>query len=61
MILKITDIFLNQKEKRQEKFFNELEKKLMFKKFYGDIDSVYYQDLDNYDDDDNNYDENWKH
>ena len=29
----------------------------MFKKFYGDIDSVYYQDLDNYDDDDNNYDD----
>ena len=33
----------------------------MFKKFHGDIDSVYYQDLDNYDDDDNNYDEDWKH
>ena len=25
----------------------------MFKKFHGDIDSVYYEDLDNYDDDDN--------
>ena len=23
----------------------------MFKKFHGDIDSVYYEDLDNYDDD----------
>ena len=48
MILKITDIFLNQKQK-----FNELEQRLMFKKFHGDIDSVDYKDLDNYD---NNYD-----
>ena len=35
------------------KNFNELEKSLMFKKFHGDIDSVDYDDLDNYDD---NYD-----
>ena len=35
------------------KKFNELEKCLMFKKFHGDIDSVDYKDLDNYD---NNYD-----
>ena len=35
------------------KNFNELEKSLMFKKFHGDIDSVDYEDLDNYD---NNYD-----
>ena len=32
---------------------NELEKSLKFKKFHGDIDSVDYDDLDNYDD---NYD-----
>ena len=31
------------------KNFNELEKSLMFKKFHGDIDSVDYDDLDNYD------------
>ena len=52
MILKITDIFLNQKQEIR-KNFNELEKSLMFKKFHGDIDSVDYDDLDNYD---NNYD-----
>ena len=27
----------------------------MFKKFHGDIDSVYYEDLDNYDDDNYNF------
>ena len=52
MILKIKDIFLNQKQEIR-KNFNELEKSLMFKKFHGDIDSVDYDDLDNYD---NNYD-----
>ena len=53
---------LSESEREEtRKNFNELEKKLMFKKFHGDIDSVYYQDLDNYDDDDNNYDEDWKH
>ena len=31
------------------KNFNELEKSLMFKTFHGDIDSVDYEDLDNYD------------
>ena len=31
------------------KNFNELEKSLMFKMFHGDIDSVDYNDLDNYD------------
>ena len=31
------------------KNFNELEKRLMFKKFHGNIDSVDYDDLDNYD------------
>ena len=35
------------------KNFNELEKSLMFKKFHGNIDSLDYEDLDNYD---NNYD-----
>ena len=40
------------------KNFNELEKSLMFKKFHGDIDSVYYEDLDSYEDDDDiNYDD----
>ena len=53
MILKITDIFLNQKQEIR-KNFNELEKSLMFKKFHGDIDSVDYEDLDN--NYDNNYD-----
>ena len=33
------------------KNFNELEKILMFKKFHGDIDSINYDDLDNYDND----------
>ena len=32
---------------------NELEKSLKFKKFHGNVDSVDYDDLDNYDD---NYD-----
>ena len=31
------------------KHFHELEKSLMFKKFHGDIDTVDYHDLDNYD------------
>ena len=31
------------------KKFNELEKSLMFNKFHGNIDSVDYDDLDNYD------------
>ena len=35
------------------KNLNELKKSLRFKKFHGDIDSVDYDDLDNYDD---NYD-----
>ena len=35
------------------KNLNELKKSLRFKKFHGDIDSVDYEDLDNYDD---NYD-----
>ena len=35
------------------KNFNELESSLIFKKFHGDIDSVDYADLDNYDE---NYD-----
>ena len=39
------------------KNFNELERSLIFKKFHGDIDSVDYADLDNYDDfaDDDEY------
>ena len=45
---------LSESEIREiRKNFNELEKSLMFKKFHGDIDSVDYDDLDNYDD---NYD-----
>ena len=35
-----------------EKNLNELKKSLKFKKFHGDIDSIDYDDLDNYDDDD---------
>ena len=34
------------------KNLNELKKSLRFKKFHGDIDSVDYDDLNNYDDDD---------
>ena len=49
MILKITDI------EKTRKIFNELEKSLMFKKFDGDIDSVDYDDLNNYDYDDYSY------
>ena len=39
-------------EKAKENY-NELEKSLKFKKFHGNVDSVDYDDLDNYDD---NYD-----
>ena len=39
--------------KEAGKNLNELKKSLRFKKFHGDIDSVDYDDLDNYDD---NYD-----
>ena len=35
--------------KKTNKNLNELEKSLRFKKFHGDIDSVDYDDLDNYD------------
>ena len=35
--------------KKTNKNINELEKSLGFKKFHGDIDSVDYDDLDNYD------------
>ena len=38
------------------KKFNELEKSLMLKKPRDDIDSVYYENLDNYDDDDDDDD-----
>ena len=41
------------KIKEAGKNLNELKKSLRFKKFHGDIDSVDYDDLDNYDD---NYD-----
>ena len=44
MILKITDIFLEIEEIRKN--FNELEKSLNLKKPRDDIDSVYYEDLD---------------
>ena len=56
MILKITDIFLEIEEIRKN--FNELEKSLNLKKPRDDIDSVYYEgldedeDLDEYADDD---------
>ena len=44
MILKITDIFLEIEEIRNN--FNELEKSLNLKKPRDDIDSVCYKDLD---------------
>ena len=37
------------KVEEMRKNFNELEKNLRFKKFHGNIDSVNYEDLDNYD------------
>ena len=49
------------------KNLNELKKSLRFKKFHGDIDSVDYDDLDNYDDnydftdDDDEYRKNWEY
>ena len=52
MLLKTTNIFLNQKQKRQTKVLINL-KSLRFKKFRGNIDSVDYEDLDKYD---GNYD-----
>ena len=50
--------------KKTNKNINELEKSLGFKKFHGDIDSVDYDDLDNYDynydfADDDEYRKNW--
>ena len=44
MTLKNTKIF-----KKLNKSFNELKKGLKFKKFRGNIESVDYEDLDNYD------------
>ena len=47
--------YLSESElNKTNKNLNELEKSLIFKKFNNnnDIDSVYYEDLDNYDDDD---------
>ena len=35
--------------KKTNKNINQIEKSLEFKKFHGDIDSVDYDDLDNYD------------
>ena len=46
MILKITT---ESKIEETRKKLNELEKRLMFNKFHGDIDSINYDDLDNYD------------
>ena len=46
-------IYLSASEiKEVGKNLNELKKSLRFKKFHGDIDSVDYDDLNNYDDDD---------
>ena len=41
--------------KKINKNLNELEKTLLFKKFNGNIDCVYYENLDNYDDDNFSY------
>ena len=42
--------YLSESETEEiRKNFNELEKSLRFKKFHGNIDSVDYEDLDNYD------------
>ena len=42
-------IFLCEKKIKESKSLNKLEKSLRFKKFRGNIDSVNYEDLDNYD------------
>ena len=55
MILKITDIFLEIEEIRKN--FNELEKSLNLKKPRDDIDSVYYEGLDEDEDLDENADD----
>ena len=51
MILKTTDFFSVSEIKEARKNLNELKKSLKFIKFHGNIDSVEYDDLDNYDDD----------
>ena len=48
-MLKTIKIFLYQKKKKASKSLNKLEKSLRFKKFCGNIDSVNYEDLENYD------------
>ena len=47
LILKIIDIFLNQKQKREEirKKFNKLEKSLNFNKPHNNINTIHYEDL----------------
>ena len=48
--------YLSESEiKKTNKNLNTLEKSLILKKFNGDIDSVYYEDFDNYDDEDFSY------
>ena len=45
MILKIIDIFLNQKQKRQEKSLLNQKKSLNFKKPRNNINSIHYEHL----------------
>ena len=48
--------YLSESEiKKTNKNLNKLEKSLILKKFNSDIDSVYYEDFDNYDDEDFSY------
>ena len=49
MMLKTMKIFLYQKKKKGKQNLTKLKKSLRFKKFRGNIDSVNYEDLDNYD------------
>ena len=47
-MIKTIKVFLYQKQKRQASLI-KLKKSLRFKKFHGNIDSVNYEDSDNYD------------
>ena len=53
--------YLSESEiEERRKTFNELEKNLMFKKSVDDIDSVDYEELDNYDDDGDGADDKYR-
>ena len=49
MLLNTKNIFLNQKWTKTNKNLIKLKKNLRFKKFHGNIDSIDYEDLVNFD------------